>query len=43
MKCTACRHSKTKSGKVTVTLQRGESTIIIKDVLAEICENCGEY
>ncbi|MHB8160830.1 MAG: type II toxin-antitoxin system MqsA family antitoxin [Thermoleophilia bacterium] len=28
---------------MVVTLQRGETTIIFKDVPAEICENCGEY
>jgi len=29
--------------KVTVTLQRGETTVIIKEVPAEVCKNCGEY
>ena len=24
-------------------LQRGETSVIIKDVPVEICENCGEY
>lgn len=32
-----------KEGKVTVTLQRGEAIIIIKNVPASVCENCGEY
>jgi YgiT-type zinc finger domain-containing protein len=32
-----------RPGKVTVTLQRGETTVIIKGVPAEVCENCGEY
>jgi hypothetical protein len=26
-----------------VTLQRGETTVILKGVPAEICENCGKY
>ncbi len=43
MQCIICKQGKTKSGTTTVTLQRGDSTIIIKDVPAEICENCGEY
>jgi YgiT-type zinc finger domain-containing protein len=43
MKCVLCRHGETKAGKVTVTLQRGETTVIIKEVPAEVCENCGEY
>jgi YgiT-type zinc finger domain-containing protein len=28
---------------VTVTLQRGEATIIIKGVPADVCSNCGEH
>jgi YgiT-type zinc finger domain-containing protein len=43
MKCLFCKHGDTKPGEVTVTLQRGEATIIIKGVPAEVCENCGEY
>jgi YgiT-type zinc finger domain-containing protein len=43
MKCVLCRHGETEPGKVTVTLQRGETAVIIKDVPARICENCGEY
>lgn len=43
MKCVLCRHGDTRSGEVTVTLQRGGTTVIVKDVPAEVCENCGEY
>lgn len=43
MQCPLCRHGDTRPGAVTVTLQREESTVIIKGVPAEICENCGEY
>ena len=43
MKCVICKHGDTRPGHVTVTLQRGESTIIFKDVPADVCENCGEY
>ena len=43
MSCTLCRHGKTKAGFVTVTLQRGATTIILKTVPAEVCDNCGEY
>jgi YgiT-type zinc finger domain-containing protein len=32
-----------KPGKTTVTAQRGETTILIKDTPAEVCETCGEY
>ena len=43
MKCVLCKHGDTSAGQVTVTLQRGDSTIIIKGVPAEVCVNCGEY
>ena len=43
MMCALCKHGETGPGKVTVTLQRGQTTVIIKDVPAEVCENCGEY
>ena len=43
MKCVICKQGETHPGKTTVTLQREQSTIIIKDVPADICENCGEY
>lgn len=43
MKCTICRQGETWPGLVTVTLTRGETTVIIKDVPADVCENCGEY
>ncbi len=43
MKCAICKHDETEPGTVTVTLQRGQTVVIIKDVPAEICRNCGEY
>jgi YgiT-type zinc finger domain-containing protein len=43
MKCVICKNGETRPGTTTVTLQRKETTIIIKDVSAEICDNCGEY
>ena len=43
MKCALCKQGDTKPGIVTVTLQRGGTTVILKDVPADVCENCGEY
>lgn len=43
MRCVLCKQGDTRPGNVTVTLQRGDTTVIIKGVPAEICENCGEY
>ncbi len=43
MHCVICKQGETQPGKVTVTLHRGETTVIIKDVSGNVCENCGEY
>jgi YgiT-type zinc finger domain-containing protein len=43
MNCLFCKHGETSRGHVTVTLQRGETTVILKNVPAEVCQNCGEY
>lgn len=42
MKCVICRHGDTKPGTATVTLERNGTTLVIKDVPAEVCGNCGE-
>ena len=42
MKCVICRHGETKMGKATITLQRNGTTIVVKDVPAQVCKNCGE-
>jgi len=42
MKCVFCRHGETRSGEITTTLQRGETTVILKRVPADVCDNCGE-
>jgi YgiT-type zinc finger domain-containing protein len=42
MKCVICKHGETKDGTTTITLERGSSTIVFKDVPAQICDNCGE-
>ena len=43
MKCVICKQGGTRPGTTTVTLTQGESTIVVKNVPADICENCGEY
>jgi len=42
MKCMICKHGETKQGTTTVTLEKGGSTIVFKEVPAYICDNCGE-
>lgn len=43
MKCILCKYGETKPGNVIVPLTRQETVVIIKDVPAEVCVNCGEY
>ncbi len=43
MKCLICKTGKTKTGTATVTLERADTVVVIKDVPAQVCDNCGEY
>jgi YgiT-type zinc finger domain-containing protein len=42
MKCVICKNGETRPGTTTVTLERGDTTIVFKQVPAMVCENCGE-
>jgi YgiT-type zinc finger domain-containing protein len=42
MKCVICQYGATEPGTTTVTLTRGETTIVIQDVPAQSCTTCGE-
>ena len=42
MKCVLCKSGETEPGKTTQTLQRGNSLVVVKDVPANICSQCGE-
>jgi YgiT-type zinc finger domain-containing protein len=42
MKCLICKQDETQEGVTTVTLERGALTLVIKDVPARVCPNCGE-
>ncbi len=43
MICVICKTGKYKNGLVTVALTKGEAAVIIKEVPAMVCEQCGEY
>jgi YgiT-type zinc finger domain-containing protein len=43
MKCAICKNGDLEPGHATVTLSRGDSTVVIKGVPADICDNCAEY
>ena len=42
-KCSICKSGHNATGTTTVTLQRGETIVIINQIPAEICADCGEY
>ena len=42
MRCVICKHGDTRPGTATVTLTREQLTLVVKDVPAQVCENCGE-
>jgi YgiT-type zinc finger domain-containing protein len=42
MKCLICKLDETQPGVTTVTLERDTLTLVIKDVPAQVCPNCGE-
>ena len=43
MTCLICKTGATQSGSATVTLERDSTTVVLKEVPADICDNCGEY
>jgi YgiT-type zinc finger domain-containing protein len=42
MNCIVCHHGQTRPGTTTVTFHRHGQTVVVNEVPAEICENCGE-
>lgn len=42
MKCIVCKHGITQPGTMTTTFERSGTTIVVKEVPANICDNCGE-
>lgn len=42
MKCVICKEGSTEPGFTSVTLEREGMILIVKNVPAEICSNCGE-
>lgn len=42
MRCVICRQGETRPGTATLVLERDGLTLVLKNVPAEVCENCGE-
>jgi YgiT-type zinc finger domain-containing protein len=43
MICPICKTGHLTAGKTTVTLSRGNTIVVLKEVPADVCDNCGEY
>lgn len=41
--CVICKTGMLQPGTATVTLERGQTMVVIKGVPADVCDNCGEY
>ena len=39
MTCVLCKNGVTRPGMVTVTLERGKTVVVVRDVPADVCEN----
>ncbi|NGZ29135.1 MAG: type II toxin-antitoxin system MqsA family antitoxin [Magnetococcales bacterium] len=42
MKCIICKQGVALQGYTTVTLERKNLTLVVKEVPALVCDNCGE-
>ena len=42
MKSVICKNGEVTLGTTTVTLERGQTTLVVKGVPARVCMNCGE-
>ncbi len=42
MKCVICKQAEIAPGAATVTLERDGVTLVVKQVPALVCPNCGE-
>lgn len=41
--CSICKVGELKPGHVTVTLEKGVSIVLLKNVPAQVCNNCSSY
>ncbi|HEX8847344.1 MAG TPA: type II toxin-antitoxin system MqsA family antitoxin [Pyrinomonadaceae bacterium] len=42
MKCLACKHNLFKKETTVLPIERGNAILLITDIPARVCENCGE-
>ena len=42
MKCVLCRNGETQNGETLFTISQDRVAVIVKNVPAQVCPNCGE-
>ena len=42
MKCVICKNGETVPGTTSILLERDKTTLVFKNVPADVCQNCGE-
>jgi YgiT-type zinc finger domain-containing protein len=42
MKCIVCKHGETESGRITFSVERDGTVVVVRDVPADVCAICGE-
>lgn len=42
MQCVFCKTGETEPGTTTITLDRAKSIVVIREVPADVCRQCGE-
>jgi YgiT-type zinc finger domain-containing protein len=42
VKCLVCKHNLFKKGATVLPIERGDAILLITDIPARVCKNCGE-
>ncbi len=42
MKCLVCKHNRFKKGTTLLPIERGKAILLITEIPARVCANCGE-
>ena len=42
MDCVICSGGETEAGETTIAFSRGATTVVVKAVPADVCDQCGE-
>jgi YgiT-type zinc finger domain-containing protein len=42
MTCIVCKKGVTQPGKATVTIDKAQTVVVIRDIPAQVCTTCGE-